>query len=169
MQEVLVSLIDPRGRCNRKGLLVTALVLLAAEIVMAGTVWLAGFPVDHPALLIAKAALLWIAVAAASQRLHDLGRSAWSILWAMLALFVWSFASALTATIVLGPDEIVPGTPGFWLIFAAIAAPMLTVLFWLHFAPGQAQPNRYGPQPSGLGFSRPQQHSHRAPDGALAA
>lgn len=167
MQHLLVSLIDPRGRCNRKGLLVAALVLLAVEIVGAVLVWLSQMLVDHPALLFTKAALMWVAIAAACQRLHDLGRSAWLILPAMLGLLAWSFAAALAAAFAFGPDAVVPGSVGFWLIFAAVSAPMLGALLWLHFAPGQPHANRYGPQPQGLGFAGPQSRSRRAPAGAL--
>lgn len=167
MQHLLFSLIDPRGRCNRKGLLVAALVLLAVEIAAVVVVWLSQMPVDHPALLVTKAALMWVAIAAACQRLHDLGRSAWLILPAMLGLLAWSFAAALATVVTFGPDAAVPGTFGFWLVFAAVSAPMLAALLWLHFAPGQPHANNYGPQPDGLGFAGPQSRSRRAPSGAL--
>jgi uncharacterized membrane protein YhaH (DUF805 family) len=167
MQNLLKSLIDPRGRCNRKGLLIAAFVLLATELVAALAVWVADLSLDHPGLMAAKAGMLWIAIAASSQRLHDLGRSAWHIVWGFLALFAWSFAAAIFASIYLGPDNILPGTSGFWLVFAAVAAPMLAALMWLHFAPGEPKANRFGPVPAGPGFARHENRARHAPQDAL--
>lgn len=169
MIELFISLIDPRGRCNRKGLMIVALILLCAETVAAVGLWLSETSLDQPAIVVAKGAMLWVAIAATAQRLHDVGKSAWHIVWATLALFIWSFAAALTATVSLGPDGVLPGTDGFWLIFGAVALPMLSGLLWLHFAPGQLHANRYGPVPAGLGFARPEARSRRTPEGAFPA
>ncbi len=154
LQPLILSLIDPRGRCNRKGLFVAAAIMLGAEIILGLGLWASERTLDDPLVVAIKAALIYLAFSAAIQRLHDLGRSAWAMLWASLAMLGWSLALAFAVVLQMPPDAMEPGKLGFAIVFGGIALPMLAMLLWLHFAPGEAKPNKYGPIPEGLGFAR---------------
>lgn len=154
LQPFLLALLDPRGRCNRKGLVLAALLMVAAEIVLGLAMWASGRMLDDPLVLTFKAALVYLAFSAASQRLHDLGRSALWIPVAMLALIAWAFALAVAAAFYLPPERMAPGETGFAIVFAGLVVPMLATLAWLHFAPGIPSANRFGPAPDRLGFAR---------------
>lgn len=154
LQPLILSLIDPRGRCNRKGLLIAAAIMLVVEIVVGVGLWASERALDDPSVVAIKAALIYLAFSAAIQRLHDLGRSAWAMLWATLAMIVWSVVLAFAVMLQMPPEALEPGKLGFAIVFAGIALPMLGMLLWLHFAPGEPSPNKYGAIPSGLGFAR---------------
>jgi uncharacterized membrane protein YhaH (DUF805 family) len=151
---ILKALADPRGRCNRKGLVVAAAVMLSVEVIVALGLWTSARRLDDPAVLPLKVAMVYLAISAASQRLHDLGRSAWSILWALLALIGWSLVLAVAVMLNLPPEQLAPGERGHMIVFAGVAVPLVAALLWLHFAPGKTCANRFGPVPTGLGFAR---------------
>ena len=44
----VLQVFDPRGRCNRKGLLLAAAILLALQVVIALALWSAGFDLASP-------------------------------------------------------------------------------------------------------------------------
>lgn len=149
-----LSLVDPRGRCNRTGLLVAAVGLMAAQGAMAlveaglGTA-------AAPLLLPVKLLVLWVAFAATARRLHDIGRSAWMMLAAMGGFIVWSIVVAVALVLTVGGKVLVPASPWFWVSFAISMAPMFAATLWLHLAPGTPGPNAYGPVPDGLGVAAP--------------
>jgi len=150
----LLLVLDPRGRCNRKGLLVAALALLAIQIAAALVLWLEPSLVGHPVMLALKLLLLQAAICAAAQRLHDTGRSAWWIPAAIAGLFVWGLAFCWGLMYWLPIQAMQPGAQGFVMLTIAISIPTFAMLMWLHFAPGEARANRFGPVPDGLGFAR---------------
>src|SRR5262245_28689841 len=150
----LVNILDPRGRCNRRGLLIAALVMLAVEAGTGAWLWLAGGSLDDPIALAIKAMLVYAAISAAAQRLHDTGRSAWLIPWALLGIVVWAFTLAIAAMLALAPEQMQPGERGFNIVFGGVLLPMLAMLLWMHFAPGEPRSNRFGPVPRGHGFAR---------------
>lgn len=150
-----LALADPRGRCDRKGLLMVALALIAVEAVVAGVVVAAGIGLDHPGLLAVKLACLWVATAVVSKRLHDLGMSATRMLWASLGVIVWSTVLALVSMFWFGDAGMEPGMAGYNLAVAGTALPVLMMTLWLHFARGEAGSNRFGPEPAVNGFSHP--------------
>jgi len=162
LQPLFLSLVDPRGRCNRKGLLMAAAIMLGVEVVAGLGMWASERTLDDPLVVAIKVALFYLAVSAAIQRLHDLGRSAWNMLWASLAMLVWSVVLAFAVVVQMPPDQMEPGKLGFAVVFAGIALPMLAMLLWLHFAPGESKSNRYGAIPGALGFARVT-HSHAEP------
>ncbi len=162
---VMKALADPRGRCNRMGLVIAAAVMLSVEVIVALGLWTSGRRLDDPAVLPLKVAMIYLAISAAAQRLHDLGRSAWCIFWGMAALICWSVVLAIAVMLHLPPEKIAPGETGHMIVFAGVAVPLVAALLWLHFAPGMTCANRFGPAPTGLGFAR---HA-RADDGAPVA
>ncbi len=150
-----LQLIDPRGRCSRKGLLLAAAILLALQALATLSVWSTGGHFGGWPALTIDAAFCWAGFATVSKRLHDLGRSAW---WLPTAALVWLAAAvSLVTAVVLAadPDVLVPGTPAYWLVFAAMVFPLLVCAIWLHIAAGEPDANRFGPAPGAWGFSMP--------------
>lgn len=160
---LVLSVFDPRGRCNRRGLLLIALALLAIQALTALAIWLSGAALDAPVAIAIKLVFLWLAIAAAAKRLHDTGRSAWGILWSLLAIVAWSTVVAIALLLIMGDRMLVPGSGGFETHFALTMLPVLAATLWLHFAPGEPQPNRYGPSPSGNGIAAPLLRADPAP------
>jgi uncharacterized membrane protein YhaH (DUF805 family) len=151
----VLQVFDPRGRCNRKGLLVSAAILLALQVVIALALWGAGIDLASPLLLPLDVAFCWVAFALISKRLHDLGRSAW---WIPAVVLIWLVAiTCLAGAIVLSgdPDLLAPGTTGYWITFAIMLLPLLAAAIWLHATPGNQGSNRFGPEPTSHGFSMP--------------
>lgn len=161
-----VALLDPRGRCNRKGLLVAAMILLAVEALAGLGLLVSGRGLLDPIALAVKGIVLWAAIAAAAQRLHDIGRTAWMLLWGMLAWIALAFVAGIAVALVLPPEKLAIGQPGFLVVLAATTLPAMAALLWLHLAAGEPRANRYGPMPDGLGFSR---HRDRARDAGSEA
>ena len=150
-----LQFLDPRGRCNRTGLLLAAVVLLALQVVIALGLWEAGIGLASPIAMIPNAAFCWVGFALVSKRLHDLNHSAW---WVPTAALLWLAAAVCLAVLIVligDPDILAPGTPSYWIAFAAMLAPLLVVAAWLHAAVGDAGDNRFGPKPTTYGFSMP--------------
>lgn len=166
---LIISLVDPRGRCNRRGLLIAALLMLGVEAVMGMLMWLTGRGLDDPLMTPTKIAVLYLAFAASSQRLHDLGKSSIRIAWAMAALIAWAVAVCIATMLSLPPDRMAPGETGFLIVSLATMLPMLVMLLWLHLGRGEPGPNRYGPVPTGWGFARPHGRTRPVPAGTAAA
>src|SRR5262245_15451684 len=146
---------DPRDRCNRKGLLLAAAILLTLQVVIGLALTAAGIDLASPMLLPIDVAFCWVAFALIAKRLHDLGRSAW---WIPAAVLIWLIAIVcLAGAIVLSgdPDMLAPGTTGYWVTFATMLMPLLVAAIWLHVTPGNAGSNRFGPEPTAHGFSMP--------------
>lgn len=160
--EIAHAFLDPRGRCDRQGLLLIAIVLLVLQLVLGGALWLADVDLTGTVALALKAVFLWAAVAAASKRLHDFGRSAWWLLGGLAASVAWSFALAFAAIFTVGPEALTPQSPWFAAFFAGTSLPLFAALMWLHFAKGMQGPNRFGPATNAWGFAGP------APDGSLS-
>ena len=151
---IVLDILDPRGRCNRRGLLIAALVMMAVQAAAGLWLWLSGRGIDEPVVLVLKAVSIYAAVSVAAQRLHDAGLSAWRILWATLALLAWSAGLGLALIMSLPPEQLQPGAIGFSIMLSGVSLPMLAMLTWMHLAPGEPRANRFGPVPRGNGFSR---------------
>jgi uncharacterized membrane protein YhaH (DUF805 family) len=150
-----LQFLDPRGRCNRKGLLLAAAILLAVQVALGLGLWKAGIDLTGHLALILDAVFCWVGFALISKRLHDLNHSAW---WVPTAALFWLAAAVSLAVLIVligDPEILAPGTPSYWIAFAAMLAPLLVVAAWLHAAVGDVGDNRFGPAPTGLGFSMP--------------
>jgi uncharacterized membrane protein YhaH (DUF805 family) len=160
-----LQLFDPRGRCNRRGLLLAAVLLLALQLAAGVALWTSGIGFDGHLALLLNAAFCWVGFAVVSKRLHDLGRSTW---WVPTALLVWlAGAISLAVAIILvgDPEILTPGAPSYWVAFGVMLAPLLIGAVWLHVADGEPDDNRYGPMPAASGFSLPADAAvwHRQP------
>lgn len=156
----LFSLADPRGRCDRKGLLLVAIAMIAAEALAAVAVVAAGIDLDNALLVVLKLACLWLATTVVIKRLHDLGLPGWRMLWVALGVIVWSTILALALMLSLGDAAMEPGALGYNLAVGGTALPVLVLTLWLHVARGDHGANRYGPEPAGWGFSHPVTGAH---------
>lgn len=150
------ELLDLRGRCNRRGLMAMAGVILALEAALVLVLALTAGDFDGLPASLVKGALLYVVSAGAAKRLHDLGRSAWSLVGGVLGLVLWIFMLTLAVMVMLGPEAARAGGPAFVAIVIATLMPALALFAWLHLAKGEAVDNRYGPVPESRGFSRPQ-------------
>ena len=146
-------LFDPRGRIDRKGLLLLAVALLALQAVFAVALATGMMDIHGAPALIIKTTFLWIAIVAASKRLHDLGRSAWWIAIAFVSMIVWGIVAVLAVYPVFGRDMLVPGSAGYVAALALNMVPILAATLWMHFARGETVENRFGPAPDVTGFS----------------
>lgn len=151
----VLQLIDPRGRCSRKGLLCAAAVLLALQVPVVVTLWLSGIGLTGHTALILDLAFCWIGFAIVAKRLHDLGHSAWWVPAAVLVWFAGTVSLAVAVILVGDPELMQPGTTSYWVVFALMLAPLLIAALWLHLAEGDANDNRFGPVPGTSGFSMP--------------
>lgn len=153
--ELVVHLFDPRGRCNRKGLLVVAIVLLVLQVGLGAMFYGAGIDFSSPAIGVLKLVFFWLALAAASKRLHDLGLSGWWVAKSFAIMLAWTTALALALMLTFGDRAMREGETGFWILLAGNMLPVLVLTLWLHFARGMSGANPFGDEPSGLGFSHP--------------
>ncbi len=150
-----IQLLDPRGRCNRKGLLIIASAMLGVELILLGAFWVFSLSLTGPAASALKLLFCWLAITACSKRLHDLGRSAWNLAWALPVTIFWTLAIVLAFAFGLGLQSLMPNSPWYPLAIGASMMPVVAATLWLHLAPGNPGSNRFGPEPEGLGFSGP--------------
>jgi uncharacterized membrane protein YhaH (DUF805 family) len=143
----------PSGRCNRKALAELAVVLLLTQIAAALLLFRLGADELSPGALLTSALLLWPTTTLVIKRLHDVGRSARSLLWAVGGVIAWSTLVALVLVVALGDAAVQPGGLGLFLAQALTTLPVLGLVVWLHFARGEPQANRYGPMPAGFGLA----------------
>lgn len=152
LKAIAVHTLDPRGRLNRFGLLSVAFLLLGLEIAAAALIVGLDRPINGAEAIGLKVLFFWMATAAISKRLHDLDRSAWWLLKAAGAIIAFAVVVTLVLMATLGNASMRPGELGFLLGVASTTVPVFVMILWLHCAPGDAGPNRFGPPPQGLAF-----------------
>jgi uncharacterized membrane protein YhaH (DUF805 family) len=146
-------LFDPRGRCDRRGLLALAVHMMALQVLVGGALYLAGALVG-PLASVMNGVFVYAACAASAKRLHDTGRPAWWIVAGVTGVVLWCFALSIAVAMNVGLEALKPDGAWAVAVVAASSAPAFGLLLWLHFAPGETTANAYGPVPAGLGFSR---------------
>lgn len=147
------QLVDPRGRCNRQGLLALTVVALALQAVGGSMLAFAGKALDGALAMSLNAPIFWVGAMAVLKRLHDIGRTGWWVLASSAAWIVWAFVATFAAVAIFGQGAIAEGSLGFWIVFAMIVLPAFGGLLFLHAAPGDTAVNRYGEVPGPTGFS----------------
>ena len=155
--ELLCHMADPRGRCNRKGLLIVAALLLGVEIAVGLALWLAGVNLEGSAVVALKAVCVWFAICAGSKRLHDMNLRAWWMLGTIAIVTLWSLLLVVAIMATAGVEAMEAGSVLY--MFALVAGsilPILAATLWLHFRKGAPGVNRFGTEPKGLGFSGPE-------------
>lgn len=147
------QLIDPRGRCNRQGLLVLTVIALTIQTVAGVVLALNGQPLHGKLALALNAPIFWVGAMAVLKRLHDMGRTGWWVPAMTTAWIVWAFIATFVAVAAFGPQAVAEGSMGFWIVFAMIVLPAFGGLLYLHAAPGETGTNKYGEVPGPTGFS----------------
>ena len=158
--ELLSHMNDPRGRCNRKGLLIVAGLLLGAELVVGALLWLAGADIEGPAVIAFKAVCVWSAICAGSKRLHDMNLRAWWMLGTLALTTLWTLILVVVLYVAVGEQALEPGSGWYLIALAGSALPILGATLWLHFRRGAPGINRFGVEPQGIGFSGPMWNLH---------
>jgi uncharacterized membrane protein YhaH (DUF805 family) len=143
-----LQLADPRGRSDRTEFIWAAVMLTAAQLAFALGLWVSNASFMGWRGVVANLVFGWLACAAISKRLHDLGRSGWWMLGGILAWVVGAIAVAFALALIAGPHVLATGAPGFWATFAVLMAPPLGLALWLHVAEGEPAANCYGPVPA---------------------
>lgn len=149
---IVRSLLDPRGRADRRGLLWLALVLLALQGVLFGALALGWLDMANPALITAKVLILWVSTVAVIKRLHDVGLSG---IWVLAGFGGWSLLTTVIAIVmvaIVGLDALRPTSPHYWTTMTLSMVPVVVAMLWLHLAPGERRPNRFGVPPGPTGF-----------------
>ena len=159
----VATLLDPRGRCNRRGLFVLALALLGVQFGAGVLLSVVGLGLDTLVGMFVAALFLWIGFTAVSKRLHDIDASAWWFLGASVFWLVGVTVLSITFGFLLGADALAEGTRGYYILLALMMLPLLAAMLWLHLRPGQLAANRFGPAPRHSGFAMPHQTAKPAP------
>jgi uncharacterized membrane protein YhaH (DUF805 family) len=144
----LLELADPRGRFDRLDFIWAAVTLLAGQLAFALGLWLMNASFLGWRGFLANLVFGWLAYAAISKRLHDLGHSGWWFFGCVLAWLGTALVLALIVALAVGPDALEAGTPVFWATFSALMLPAVGMALWLHLAAGQPDANCYGPVPT---------------------
>ena len=151
--EATAFLYDPRGRCNRKGLLIVLSITLSLQIVIGLLIWQTNLSLTGPTVTIAKILFVWVALSATSQRLHDLGLSGLWIVGVVAGLIIWWMTSSTAVFLMLMANLIEPSNSILLVLVCLMYLPVLVGVCWLHCAKGQDTENRYGDVPGPTGFS----------------
>jgi uncharacterized membrane protein YhaH (DUF805 family) len=154
-----IDILDPRGRADRKGLIVLAAVLIGAQSGVYGTIFATGLRLPLGTELAVNAVFFWLGFVAIAKRMHDLGLSSTRLGMVFLAWMTLAVASGIAAGYFLGEDAMLPGSPGFLIAAAVVMLPAIAATLWLHCAPGVEGANRFGPAPGISGFSRPRHNT----------
>ena len=153
--ELAWHLVDPRGRCNRQGLLIVAGLLLAMEIAAGITVWLLDADLHGGAVFTIKMVFVWTAICAGSKRLHDLDLRAWWMVGTLGITTAWTLVLVVAMAVTLGTAVLQPGTTWYFAALVLSSVPVFAATMWLHFRKGRPGLNRFGAEPKGIGFSGP--------------
>lgn len=143
-----LDLADPRGRFDRVDFIWAAVTLVAGQLAFALGLWATGADFLGWRGFLANLVFGWLAYAAISKRLHDLGHSGWWLLGCFVAWLAAALVAALTIALIVGPDALETGTPAFWATFSALMLPAVAMALWLHLAVGEPAANCYGPAPT---------------------
>lgn len=147
MPASLLSMFSFAGRSNRAGFLATALVIGALQL--AGGVLLLSLPDTSRGLaeLVFGGAVTWMLFAAVVKRLHDIGRSAWSLLAGLAMTFAGTLLAAFIGVALYPLERLVMPSAELAVVLMIASAVPLALLTWLHAAPGDDGLNAYGLPP----------------------
>jgi uncharacterized membrane protein YhaH (DUF805 family) len=155
LRTISCLLFDPRGRIDRKGLLLLAGGLFAAQAMIYGMAWAGFYPSRHSLVQLFEVAALWICLAAAVKRLHDIGCGGTWVLIGFGCQCLFALVLVVTAMLTMGQGALETGTSTYWWIVGVTMLPAVAATLWLHVQRGQPHDNIYGPVPGGLGYAPP--------------
>lgn len=149
----VLHILGPRGRCDRKGLLLVAIAVVGLQAELALALRLGWLEQDGLGVALGGALVMVLCFSGTTKRLHDIGLSAWWILAGLAGLVGWSVVLGLLLAVTAGPAALHPGSFAFVLAIIGVMIPAFAGTLWLHLTPGMPGDNRYGPEPDSLGFS----------------
>ena len=158
--QIIYAFLNPRGRSDRRGLLLTALGLLGLQAILVGLMIEWDVPPTGAVAILGHGIFLWLAYVAATKRLHDAGLSAWWIGKGLAATLVSTIILAAVLMCFLEDAAFETGGLGYMIVVAGNILPVFAMTLWLHIQPGQPTANAYGPVPGASGFSFPDDISH---------
>lgn len=141
---------DPRGRCNRKGLLGVAVALLTLQTLAIAALYITASPPIQVLAGVVKMGCLWIAASAAIKRLHDLGLSGWWLPVSLMVLLIWSVIASFLSLLAFGQAVLSYNSLEFMIYASAVMIWPVVGTLWLHFAKGDVGHNRYGAPPDAV-------------------
>jgi uncharacterized membrane protein YhaH (DUF805 family) len=144
----VIELADPRGRFDRLDFIWAAATLIAGQLAFVLGLWVTSASFLGWRGFLANLVFGWLAYAAISKRLHDLGHSTWWFLGCILAWLGTALVLAVIVALAVGSDGLETGTPAFWATFSALMLPAAAMALWLHLAAGVPRANCYGPAPT---------------------
>lgn len=153
LSDISHVLLSPAGRCDRRGLLIIALVLLTLQVVAGFALLVSGASIHGPAALALDLLFVWLGTVALVKRLHDIDRRGWWLAAATVVLLLWSVVLTIGLMLVLPAASFAPGEPGYLASIAGLMLPVFAAILWLHCVPGQPTENRFAPVPDGWGFA----------------
>jgi uncharacterized membrane protein YhaH (DUF805 family) len=136
-------LLDPRGRISRQDLLVAATFMLTIDLGL-------GSLTGGYALYALKTVAYWIGGVGIIKRLHDVGRTGWWLLWGASGMCIWAAILGFGLALIGGFEALLPGSPGYIVLLAALMIPAIGMTLWLHLTPGELEMNCYGASPMGI-------------------
>lgn len=151
---VLKASCNPAGRINRTGFLYLALIILGIQVATYGMSLSFGLQAESIVLRMFDLATLWICLTAAAKRLHDTGRGAIWILYAVAGSLAFSVLLIVMAMFSFGQTVLHPQHPLYMWLITFATLPAFGTTLWLHFAKGDEASNRFGPKPDHTGFSQ---------------
>lgn len=159
---ILRALVDPRGRANRTGFMLT---LTTAGVFGQGLLLYAGdLALSAWALTAVQGGVLWLHAVPCMRRLHDVDRSGWHVWLALPLLFMWAAVisiGAATLAVAFGANGLAmldAGRPLYYALAAFILLPVAALVAWLALIPGRPGDSAFGLPPAlpfGLSFPPP--------------
>ena len=139
-------LFSAQGRISRKAIWLFFFASIGVSIVAAIIDVVAlGTPLDSadtgPLSMLMSVLLIWPTIVINVKRFHDRGMSGWWILWFILIMF----AAMIPGGALLAMQG--EGVLGYGLIALGVAVPVIWQFVILYVQPGEAGPNRFGPNP----------------------
>jgi uncharacterized membrane protein YhaH (DUF805 family) len=161
---VVYAFLNPAGRSNRRGLLVSAGALLTLQMIAVVVYFGFDLPKTGTSAQLCHVAFLWLAFVAMSKRLHDLSLSAWWIGKAMASVVVSTVILAIGLMFFMEQSAFEPGGKGYLIVVLGNMVPIFVMTMWVHFQRGVDVDNRYGPVPAGWsGFTFPSTLNQTSP------
>lgn len=144
----LISMFSFAGRSNRAGFLATALVIGALQLAGGALLLSVAETLRGVAEVVLGGAITWMLFAAVVKRLHDIDRSAWSLLAGLGLTFAGTLLAAFVGVALYPLERLVVPSAELAVVLMIASAVPLTLLTWLHAVPGDDGANAYGAPPA---------------------
>jgi uncharacterized membrane protein YhaH (DUF805 family) len=131
LSQILFGLSGRLARLQYLGYSLVGIVLIVVALAFVVNIFAVNVGLGLIGIAVLGLAAIWISIATAVKRLHDLGLSGGHVIW-IIALGMMSRS--------MGPNN-----AGLAILFGLAE---IVAWLWLVFAPGQPAANAYGPEPA---------------------